>query len=70
MHHHLSGGDRELHEWFKDYRVEPALRLGARQEEALAELPEKTGRDRYELLDEAVDDLIDKYRRKSSTLKP
>lgn len=65
VHHHLAGGDRELHQWLKDYRIEPALRLSERQEEALAELPEKTGRDRYELLDEAVGDLIDKYRRKS-----
>jgi hypothetical protein len=65
VHHHLSGGDRELHRWFEDYGVEPALRLSQRQEEAFAKLPEKTGRDRYELLDEAIDDLIDKYRRKS-----
>lgn len=70
VHHHLSGGDRELQQWFRDYGVEPALRLSERQEEAFAALPEKAGRDRYELLDEAVDDLIDKYRRKSSTLKP
>lgn len=69
VHHHLSGGDRELHQWMKDYGLEPALRLSERQEQAFAELPEKTGRDRYELIDEAVDDLIDKYRRKSSVPK-
>lgn len=69
VHHHLSGGDRELHQWMKDYGVEPALRLGERQEQAFAELPEKTGRDRYELLDEAVDDLNDKYGSKSSAPK-
>ena len=69
VHHHLSGGDRELHRWFEDYGVEPALRLGERQAQAFAALPEKTGRDRYELLDEAVDDLIDKYRRKSAAPK-
>jgi len=69
VHHHLAGGDRELHQWLRDYGIEPALRLSERQEEAFAELPEKTGRDRYELLDEAVDDLIDKYRRKSSAPK-
>ena len=63
VHHHLSGGDRELQEWLRDYGIEPALRLGGRQAEVFAALPEKTGRDRYELLDEAVDDLIDKYRR-------
>ena len=66
VHHHLAGGDRELQQWLKDYRIEPALRLGERQEKALAELPEKSGRDRYELLDEAVDDLITKYRRKAA----
>jgi hypothetical protein len=69
VHHHLSGGDRELQQWLEDYGIEPALRLGDRQEKALAELPEKTGRDRYQLLDEAVDDLIEKYRRKSSAPK-
>lgn len=66
VHHHLSGGDRELHQWFRDYGIEPALRLGERQAQAFSELPGKTGRDRYDLLDEAVDDLIDKYRRKAS----
>jgi proline dehydrogenase len=69
VHHHLSGGDRELQQWFRDYGIEPALRLGERQERALAELPQKSGRERYELIDEAVDDLIDKYRRKSSAPK-
>ena len=70
MHHHLAGSDRELHQWLEDYGIEPALRLSARQEEAFAALPKKTGRDRYELLDEAVDDLIDKYRRVSSPPRP
>ena len=70
VHHHLAGGDRELHQWLEDYGIEPALRLSARQEEAFAALPKKTGRDRYELLDEAVDDLIDKYRRVSSPPRP
>ena len=65
VHHHLSGGDRELHQWFRDYRIEPALRIGERQADAFAKLPEKTGRDRYELLDEAVADLVKKYRRKT-----
>lgn len=69
VHHHLSGGDRELQQLFRDYGIEPALRLGERQADALAELPEKAGRDRYELLDEAVDDLVDKYRRKLSAPK-
>jgi hypothetical protein len=70
VHHHLSGGDRELHQWFRDYRIEPALRLGERQAEALAKLEERSGRDRYELLDEAVDDLVEKHRRKAAGPKP
>ena len=69
VHHHLSGGDRALHRWLEDCGVEPALRLGERQAQAFADLPEKTGGDRYELLDEAVDDLVDKYRRKLSPPK-
>lgn len=47
IHHHLSGGDRELHQG----------------------LTEKTGRDRYEMLDEPIDDLSDLYRRKNSASK-
>ncbi|MGH8258773.1 MAG: DUF7673 family protein [Steroidobacteraceae bacterium] len=66
VHHHLAGGERALHQWLEDCGIEPALRLGERQAEAFAALPESTGRDRYELLDEAVDDLIDKYRKRSA----
>ncbi|MGH8327237.1 MAG: hypothetical protein ACRET2_10785, partial [Steroidobacteraceae bacterium] len=64
-----AGGDRELQQWMKDYGIEPPLRLAERQQQAFAALPQKSGRDRYELLDEAVDDLLDKYRRKSSAPK-
>ena len=67
VHRHLSGGDLELHEWIRDCGIEPALRLGERQAEAFADLSERTGRNRYELLDEAVDDLLDKYRRKAAS---
>ena len=66
VHKHLQNGDRDLHRWMKRYRLEPALRLGERQEKAFADLPEKTGRARDELLDEAVDDLLDKHRRKAA----
>ena len=62
----LTAGGRELQQWFRDYDIESALRLSERQEKAFAELPQKSGRDRYELLDEAVDDLIEKFRRNSS----
>jgi phage terminase Nu1 subunit (DNA packaging protein) len=69
VHHHLAGGDRELNQWIKDYRIEPALRLGDAQAEAFAKLPEQARRDRHELLQEAIDDLLDKYRRKASERK-
>jgi hypothetical protein len=69
VHHHLSGGDRELQRWLQDYGIEPALRLGERESEALAKLAEQTGHDRFELLDQAVNDLVDKYHRKASAPK-
>jgi hypothetical protein len=70
VHHHLSGGDRVLHQWIKDYRIEPALRLDARHAEAFAKLEQQSGHNRDELLREAVDLLLDKYRRKVSEPKP
>lgn len=66
VHHHLAGGDRELHQWIKDYRIEPTLRLSEDQAEAFAKLTGETGRDRQALLQEALDLLLDKYRRKAS----
>ncbi len=66
VHKHLSNGDRDLHRWMERYGLEPELRLGERQEKAFAELVEKTGRDRDELLNEAVADLLDKHRRKAA----
>lgn len=70
VHHHLSGGDRALHQWIKAYRIEPALRLDERHAEAFAKLERQGGRDRDELLREAVDLLIDKSRRKAPGAKP
>ncbi|MGH8227249.1 MAG: DUF7673 family protein [Steroidobacteraceae bacterium] len=70
VHHHLSGGDRALHQWLKDYHVEPTLQLDPRHAEAFAKLEQKSGRDRDELLREAVDLLLDKYRRKASGATP
>jgi hypothetical protein len=64
VRHHLTGGDRELNRWVVAYGIEPALRLEEAQAQAFARLPEQTGRDRHELLQEAVDLLLDKYRRK------
>ncbi len=69
VHHHLAGGDRELHGWMKRYRIEPALRLEERQAEAFAKLEGETGHDRDELLREAVNLLLDQYRRTSGTTR-
>lgn len=67
VHHHLDGGDRELNGWIGDYGIEHPLRLSEQQAEAFAALTEQSGRERDELLREAVDDLLDKYRRKASS---
>jgi Ribbon-helix-helix protein, copG family len=66
VHHHLSGGDRELARWIENCGLEPALRLGEEQAEAFAALADRTGTNRYDLLREAVSDLLDKYRRKQA----
>jgi hypothetical protein len=70
VHHHLVGGDRDLSRWITALGVEPALRLDEAQAQAFARLPEQAGRDRHELLQEAVDLLLDKYRRKTYGPKP
>lgn len=67
---HLSGGERALQGWLRDYGIEPALRLSQPAAEAFSELSETRGRSRCELLDEAVTDLVDKYRRSASASKP
>ena len=58
VHHHLAGGDQELRQWIRDYGVAPALRLGEREDEALSELSERSGRDREDLLREAINLLL------------
>lgn len=69
VHHHLAGGDDDLNRWIEDIGLDPALHLDDTQAEAFAKLPEQAGRDRHELLQEAIDDLLDKYRRKASERK-
>lgn len=69
VHTHLAGGDRELQRWMKDAGAEPALCLNDRQAQAFAALTEQTRRERYELLQEAIDDLLDKYRRNAASSK-
>jgi hypothetical protein len=70
VHHHLAGGDRDLNRWVVAYGIETALRLDEAQAQAFARLPEQAGRDRHELLQEAVDLLLDKYRRNAYGPKP
>ena len=65
VHKHLQGGDRQLNQWIEDVGLEPALRLDEAQAQAFARLPDETGRERAELLREAMDDLFEKYRRKT-----
>jgi hypothetical protein len=62
VHHHLAGGSRELQEWIRDYRVEPRLTLDANQAAAFATFMEQTHRHPIELLREAVELLLEKYR--------
>jgi hypothetical protein len=69
VHHHLAGGDRDLNRWIEDIGLDPALRLDDAQAEAFAKLPEQARRDRHELLQEAIEDLLDKYRRKALGVK-
>jgi hypothetical protein len=66
VHHHLAGGDGDLNRWIEDIGLDPALHLDDAQAEAFAKLPKQARRDRHELLQEAIDDLLDKYRRKDS----
>lgn len=66
VHWHLSGGDRQLHEWIRDCGIEPALRLDDEQASAFSDLADRLDRSRYDLLREAVEDLVFKYRRPTS----
>ncbi len=61
VHHHLSGGDRELHQWLRDYAVERAPQLDEHETDALVELSERSGRDRDDLLREAIKLLVASY---------
>jgi hypothetical protein len=66
VHHHLSGGDRELQRWIREYRVEPRLTLDDEHAKAFAKLMEQTHREPNELLREAIDLLLDSYRRRTA----
>jgi hypothetical protein len=69
VHRHLSGGDRELQQWIQDYGVEPRLTLDDAHAEPFGRLMEETRRTPNELLREAIDLLLDWYRREASKTK-
>ena len=52
--------------WIEDIGLDPALRLDDAQAEAFTKLPKQARRNRHELLQEAIGDLLDKYDRKAS----
>lgn len=66
VHHHLSGGDRELHQWIERYRVEPRIQLNDHDEQParLLALVKRTGSHPNELTREAFNTLLDKYERR------
>jgi len=66
VHHHLSGGDRELHQWIECYRVEPRIQLNDHDEQParLLTLVKRTGSHPNELTREAFNTLLDKYERR------
>jgi len=63
VHHHLAGGDKALHAWRKDIDLHPVPRLNERRLAALMDLADRLDRGEDELLGEAVDALILKYRK-------
>lgn len=63
VHHHLSGGDKALHAWRQDIDLHPVPRLNERRRNALLDLAERLDRGEDELLGEAVDALLVKYRK-------
>ena len=66
VHHHLSGGDRELHQWIERYGVEPRIQLNDHDEQParLLDLVKRTGSHPNELTREAFNTLLDKYERR------
>ncbi len=53
------GGDHASHRWLEAYGIQPELRVASQQTEAFAQPVITSGRERQELLDQAVDDLIE-----------
>jgi hypothetical protein len=63
VHHHLSGGDRELLQWIERYRLEPRIHLHSQDEQGarLLALVSRTGTHPNELTREAFNTLLEKY---------
>jgi hypothetical protein len=63
VHHHLSGGDRELQRWIEGYRVPPRIRLDSDDEQAarLIALVKRTERHPSEFAREAFNVMLEKY---------
>jgi hypothetical protein len=63
VHHHLSGGDRELQRWIENYRVEPRIQLNSDDEQAarLLALVKRTHRHPSEFAREAFNVMLEKY---------
>src|SRR5579859_231372 len=63
VHHHLAGGDRELHRWIEDYQVEPRIHLNSDDAQAarLRALVERADRSPNELAREAFNLVLEKY---------
>jgi len=62
--------DRTLYPWLEGYGILPELRLAWKQAKALTQAAKASGRQRQEYLDQAVHDLIERYRRKGLVSKP
>lgn len=67
VHHHLTGGDRELQRWIRDNQVPPRITLNDQYREPFMELIGTTDRAPSDLLREAVGDLLAKHQRKLAT---
>jgi hypothetical protein len=63
VHHHLSGGDRELQRWIEDYRIPPRIQLNSDDEQAarLLALVKRTERHPSEFSREAFNVMLEKY---------
>jgi hypothetical protein len=63
VHHHLSGGDRELQRWIQEYRVEPRIQLNSKDAQAarLLALVKRTEQHPNELAREAFNTMLETY---------